>query len=109
MCRGCCCGTLGKHPDTDHDGQLVMLRELAATLPGARLSVLGCMGLCQYSNLVVVRPASGAGLVWLGGMLDAQVIEELCQWLRSGGLVADMPMGLAAHVMHDGTSAAGAA
>ncbi len=27
VCRGCCCGTLRKHPDVDHDAQLVDLTE----------------------------------------------------------------------------------
>lgn len=109
VCRGCCCGTIDKHPETDHRGQLAILQELTEAMPGAQLSVLGCLGHCEHSNLVVVRPFSGAGLVWFAKMLDTEVTEELCRWLRSGAAPVDMSESLAVHVVHDGRSTAATA
>lgn len=108
-CRGCCCGSPAKHPDTDHQSQLAALRELAESLPGGRLSVLRCLGRCEHSNLVVVSPASGEGLIWFGAVLEPEVVDELGCWLRSGGDPAAMSSGLAAHVVHDATVTEGTA
>ena len=30
LCRGCCCGTVEKRPDVDHEAQRVRLHALAA-------------------------------------------------------------------------------
>ncbi len=109
VCRGCCCGNTAKHPEVDHDAQLETLRALVDSLPGAQLSVLRCMGRCDLSNLIVVRPRSGAGLLWMAHMLDSGVIDGLGEWLRRGGDPATMPVALAGHVVHNGTSEAGAA
>lgn len=57
VCRGCCCGTTRKHPDTDHGRQLAMLAEAVAAIPGARLRTVGCLDLCRSSNVIAVGPA----------------------------------------------------
>lgn len=54
VCRSCCCGTTRKHPYIDHDRQLALLR-WAAYDAGSVLRVSGCQGICQFSNLVVLR------------------------------------------------------
>lgn len=84
MCRGCCCGTLRKHPDVDHDGQLDMLR------CAAPVQVAACLNTCDRSNVVVVQPTPlarrlGARPVWLGGMLDDDVVETVADWAAAGG------------------------
>lgn len=101
VCRGCCCGTRGKHPEVDHDRQLGRLR---AEVPG-RLRVSGCLDLCDDSNVVVVCPSAvgrrtGARPVWLVDILDDRLVTEIVQWVRAGGPgVADLPAGLGEHAV----------
>lgn len=95
MCRGCCCGTVRKHPDTDHDAQLAALR--AAAGPAGRVRVTDCLDACAHSNVVVVSPsaqgrAAGARPVWLEGVLGAEATAEVVDWVEAGGPgVADPP------------------
>lgn len=96
MCRGCCCGTVRKHPDTDHDAQLAALRAAAGSV-GARVRVVDCLDACSHSNVVVVSPSAqgravGARPVWLEGVLDENVTAEVAAWVEAGGPgVADPP------------------
>jgi hypothetical protein len=102
VCRGCCCGTRAKHPDTDHAGQLAALR---AALSGTavRLRIVECLDACEHSNVVIVSPgASGRRAegrpVWLGGVLGRDPIEEIAAWAAAGGPgVADPPGTLDLH------------
>lgn len=97
VCRGCCCGTTGKHPGFDHHGQVDRLR---AAHDQVRTSK--CLNACDQSNVVVVQPApearrGGARPVWLAGVLDAEVEARVVEWVRAGGPgVAPMPPALAA-------------
>jgi hypothetical protein len=94
VCRGCCCGTVAKHPDVDHDAQLASLRD---ALPvGARLWVVDCLGACDRSNVVVVR--RGGRRRWFGEVLDEADSAELGAWLAapSGAPDARLPVRLAA-------------
>lgn len=87
VCRGCCCGTAGKHPGVDHDGQLDRLR---SAIGPDRVQVADCLDSCDYSNVVVVRPAkaareAGARPVRLGGILTDEAVESVVEWVLSGG------------------------
>jgi (2Fe-2S) ferredoxin len=103
VCRGCCCGTPGKHPDVDHAWQLGRLRAAVATT--GRLRVSGCLDLCDDSNVVVVCPSAvgrrtGARPVWLVDILDDQLITEIVEWIGAGGPgVADPPPRLGQHAV----------
>ena len=90
VCRGCCCGTERKHPETDHDAQL------AAISAVARTRVVDCVDECAHSNIVVVRPGDGTS-VWLGGILDPAATSALCDWLAAGA-TSPMPAVLQGHV-----------
>ena len=86
VCRGCCCGTEGKHPDLDHAALLSRLRDQA----GYWTRVSGCLGPCERSNVVVVLPGrqarrSGAQPVWLGWILDDGATDAIAAWARAGG------------------------
>ncbi|GLH96991.1 hypothetical protein [Phytohabitans aurantiacus] len=102
VCRGCCCGTVSKHPDVDHDGQLRELRAAAGQQHRVRAS--DCLNACEQSNVVVVQPApaarrAGARPVWLGGILDDTTVSAIAQWLSAGGPgVAALPEPLTAHM-----------
>jgi (2Fe-2S) ferredoxin len=86
LCRGCCCGTDGKHPEVDHGAQRRAL-EAAARRSGARLVVADCLDACDRSNVVVVRPR-GRGTprpVWLGDVLDDERTSAVAAWASAGG------------------------
>jgi len=102
VCRGCCCGTLRKHPDVDHQAHLDLLRGRSSRLFRVRV-VNDCLGPCLQSNVVVVTPSprgrsAGGRPVWLGLVLDAEVIEDIAAWADAGGPgVADLPAVLGLH------------
>jgi len=86
VCRGCCCGT-AKHPGTDHEAQVAAFRA------ACRTRVVGCLGECSQSNVIVVRRPSGERL-WLGHVVSAASTAALCAWIAAGARV-DMPPELA--------------
>jgi hypothetical protein len=102
VCRGCCCGTGEKHPGIDHEGQLSALREGVGV---ENVSVANCLDSCDYSNVVVVRPAppartQGARPVWFGGVLTEDATQDILAWVAAGGPGrADMPDGLVTRVI----------
>ena len=77
ICRGCCCGTERKHPEVDHDGQIV------AISARARARVVDCVGECAHSNVVIVHSGDGPS-VWLGGINNPAITSALCEWLGAG-------------------------
>ncbi|GIG56720.1 hypothetical protein Lfu02_10920 [Longispora fulva] len=99
VCRGCCCGTARKHPDTDHDAQLDALRAGLAGVAVVR-AVPDCLGPCERSNVVVVGPspagrAAGGRPAWLGGVLDEGTVAAIADWVALGGPgVAEPPRAL---------------
>ncbi|MEV0595588.1 (2Fe-2S) ferredoxin domain-containing protein [Nonomuraea cavernae] len=103
LCRGCCCGTAKKHPDVDHEDQPDRLRRKLT--PPFRIRVVAdCLGPCAHSNVVIVTPspegrAAGGRSVWLGFVLDEQVIDDIAAWVDTGGPgIADLPAILDLHV-----------
>ncbi|WP_305707957.1 (2Fe-2S) ferredoxin domain-containing protein [Nocardioides sp.] len=109
VCRGCCCGTVEKHPEVDHDGQLATLRE---GLPAdSRVVVADCLSACERSNVMVVSPTrearrAGARPVWLEQVLDPGAVTAVVDWVRAGGPGrSDVPAALASYVGVDGDPA----
>lgn len=88
VCRDCCCGTVRKHPDVDHDAQLDQLR---TGLEGdGRLVVSECLLACERSNVMVVTPApgarnGGARPVWLSQVLTGEHTQAVVDWVSAGG------------------------
>lgn len=87
----------------DHDG---LLDRLTSQVSGAsKVSVSSCLLACEQSNVVVVTPGStgrrsGGRPVWLGGVLDATVVDAIAAWVNRGGPgLAALPGSLAAHEM----------
>lgn len=101
VCRGCCCGDPGKHPGTDHAGQLARLRA-AAERSGGRFAVRTstCLGPCGQANIVVVQPsrdgrARGGRPAWVGFALDDASLDDVLHWAEAGGPgVAEPPAAL---------------
>lgn len=102
LCRGCCCGTLAKHPDFDHAGQLAQLR--AGVVGCARVRVSDCLDACEHSNVIVITPSpagrqAGARPVWLGEVLEQDTTADVAAWIAAGGPgLADPPDALNPHV-----------
>jgi hypothetical protein len=87
LCRGCCCGTPGKHPRVDHDAQEEVLADAVRDHPDVELRVVDCLDECERSNVVVLRGASGRPAdrdTWLGGLLGERPTTALADWLRDG-------------------------
>ena len=103
LCRGCCCGTVKKRPDVDHERQRTRLHALAATAAIA-LRETDCLGPCDSANVMVVNPtpeARGAGgrPVWFGEVSDDQ-LDLVLGWIDEGGPgTAPLPVGLESHVV----------
>ena len=87
LCRGCCCGTLDKHPEVDHEGQRRLLENAVEQQPGMELRIIDCLDECDRSNVAVVRrvgmPARERD-TWLGGLLTDRATEALAGWLSDG-------------------------
>lgn len=81
VCRDCCCGTVRKHPDVDHAAQEEALRAAAAE-GGGRLIRTKCLGVCERSNVIVVKGASTT--FWFGGVLAPKQTEAVLAFIRSG-------------------------
>jgi predicted metal-binding protein len=87
LCRSCCCGTIEKHPRTDHDAQRDALLGCGEA-DGVRVRVVDCLDHCDRSNVVLVRDFRGGRRrhdTWLGGVLDPATTERLVTWVRDGG------------------------
>ncbi|MGQ0623207.1 MAG: (2Fe-2S) ferredoxin domain-containing protein [Sporichthyaceae bacterium] len=91
LCRGCCCGTRRKHPDTDHAWQLERLLAAARTCGGqVEVRATECLDYCAAGNIIVINPsgvgrAHGAKPVWLGFVLDDARLEPIIDWVLAGG------------------------
>ncbi|MGW4895471.1 (2Fe-2S) ferredoxin domain-containing protein [Kitasatospora sp. NPDC004240] len=97
VCRGCCCGTREKHPEVDHAAQFERLRE--AVGDRGRVRAVKCLDVCAHSNVVVVGPsgegrAAGGRPVWLGWVLQDDMIDEIAEWVGAGGPGVAEPPGL---------------
>jgi hypothetical protein len=93
VCRDCCCGTVRKHPDVDHEAQLNHLRvglDDGQVAHSGRLVVSQCLLACERSNVMVVTPApsarnGGARPVWLSSVLTDEQTYAVIEWVRAGG------------------------
>ena len=82
LCRDCCCGTERKHPEVDHAAQERELREAAAD-GGGRVIRTRCLGVCEHSNVVVIKTAERTH--WFGGALTPEQTRLLTEFVRSAG------------------------
>lgn len=92
LCRGCCCGTARKHPDTDHQQQERILAAAGSRCPTARVRTVGCLGPCSYSNVVVIRPIGSSGeRTWLGRINTLAQTLSLSAWIEAGADLDSLP------------------
>lgn len=78
VCRGCCCGTLDKHPGTDHQHHVRVLAEAAAAF-----GVTSCLGQCRWSNVVVAVDERTGEQHWFARMLADADVVLVAAWLRA--------------------------
>ncbi len=99
MCRDCCCGTTGKHPRVDHDGQLDAIEAAVGQRGDVTLQVVDCLDECDRSNVVVLRRSglrTAERDTWLGGVLTDRATQALAGWITDGaeGPLPDAVAGL---------------
>jgi hypothetical protein len=95
LCDDCCCGTQRKHPGIDHARIRDRLAGAAASTGGRSRSV-GCLGVCERSNVVVVKTPH-AGSLWVGEVLEEPLVAELEAWIRQGAPLP-VPSEVAGHL-----------
>jgi len=88
VCRGCCCGSAGKHPDTDHHAQIEQLRTRLGDRH--RVRIVDCLDLCAQSNVVVIQPSAagrraGGRPTRLGWILHPDALDDAADWIWAGG------------------------
>lgn len=88
VCRGCCCGTIQKHPGITNAEHLDRLRRALRGRADVRVS--DCLGPCERSNVVVVSPSrqgrlDGGRPAWFGFVLGEDAIDDLAGWVAAGG------------------------
>ena len=88
MCRGCCCGTVRKHPLVDHDTIADVLEHTAG--PDVEVVRVDCLWACDLSNVVVVNPSAqarrqGARPAWLAKVNTVERACAVADWVRRGG------------------------
>ncbi|MGW6915750.1 (2Fe-2S) ferredoxin domain-containing protein [Kitasatospora sp. NPDC054939] len=97
VCRDCCCGSVRKHPEVDHAAQLERLRQAVGSAGTVR--AVKCLDVCEKSNVVVVGPSregreAGGRPVWLGWVLQDDMVDEVAEWVHAGGPGIAEPPGL---------------
>jgi hypothetical protein len=95
LCDACCCGTERKHPGVDHAAIRERLGS-AAELAGGRSRRVDCLGVCERSNVVVVKSRS-SGTFWVGEVLDEPVVAALESWIGRGAPLP-LPANVLSHV-----------
>lgn len=78
MCRGCCCGDINKgKPEVPVEWLKQEWRQ-KGLLRNIQLTISGCLGPCDLSNVVSI--SSPAGSVWLGNIRHFQQYADLVDW-----------------------------
>ena len=78
ICMGCCCGRIDKgHPAVPVDWLKEQWRKRA--LPKSiHLTISGCLGPCDASNVVLLL--FGSEQIWLGGIHQFSHYEAIIDW-----------------------------
>ncbi|GAA4737456.1 hypothetical protein GCM10023350_21830 [Nocardioides endophyticus] len=88
LCRGCCCGTVRKHPDIDHDAIAALLESSIGEQ--STLARVDCLWACDLSNVVVVNPSpagreAGARPAWVPHVNTPARARLVARWVLDGG------------------------
>jgi hypothetical protein len=99
VCSGCCCGRTDKGKPSIPIEWLKMNWKKEGLLKSIQLTIAGCLGPCDLTNVVYV--ISPTNQVWLGGITEDSQYEALFEWARSSakaGVLLDLPEVFNSHV-----------
>lgn len=92
MCRGCCCGDISRgKPEAPVEWLKNEWRALGL-LKTVQLTISGCLGPCDLSNVVTVSDSSGS--TWLGNIRDLRQYQTLVDWAsasKEAGYLLSLP------------------
>ena len=78
MCRGCCCGNTDRgKPEVPVEWLKVEWRRMGL-LKNVQLTISGCLGPCDLSNVVTISDFSGS--IWLGNIRHLYQYQALVDW-----------------------------
>lgn len=93
MCRGCCCGDVAKgKPEVPVDWLKSEWRRLGL-LKNIQLTISGCLGPCDLSNVVNITDREGQ--IWLGNIREMHQYEILIDWAarsKEAGRLLPLPL-----------------
>lgn len=100
VCQGCCCGRTDKgHPEVPVDWLKSEWRK--RELPKkVHLSISGCLGPCDASNVVLLMFGNEA--LWLGGLDQIDQYRQIVEWASDcarRGALQPLPHALARYRM----------
>jgi hypothetical protein len=91
ICQGCCCGKTDKGKPPVPVTELKLKWKGAHLLPKVQLTISGCLGPCDVSNVACVLTRDG--VTWLGGLTRAEDYEALFEWaLRVHAIGRPIPL-----------------
>jgi len=100
VCNGCCCGATQKDlPEAPVEWLKDEWRR-RGLLKRFQLTVSGCVGPCDVSNVVVVNSETGSR--WLGNISDLNQYRSLVEWaVRSVdvGHLLELPLEFKEHLL----------
>lgn len=92
VCSGCCCGRTDKGKPAIPMEQLKSGWKQAGLLRTIQLTITGCLGPCDLTNVVSIL--SPGKQIWLGGITEASQYEALLAWAKASaeaGELLDLP------------------
>jgi predicted metal-binding protein len=81
VCKGCCCGRPDKGQPALPEERLRQVWKKEKLMKTIQLTVSGCLGPCDVSN--VVQVITSEGTVWYGSLNDEAQYEALITWARA--------------------------
>jgi cobaltochelatase CobN len=101
VCNGCCCGRTEKgHPEVPLEWLKAEFKA-RKLIRNVQLSISGCLGPCDLSNVVSVLTVDG-GMMWFGNLTEHWQYESLMDWasaVKDAQRVLDLPEWMEAHRM----------
>ena len=92
LCRGCCCGETSRGKPEVPVQWIKEQWKSRGLLKTVQLTISGCLGPCDLSNVVAVHSASEH--FWLGNFHEFQQYSDLLEWAeqcRNAGQLLPLP------------------
>ena len=96
MCLGCCCGNTARGKPMVHVDWLKQEWRHRGLMKNIQLTIGGCLGPCDLSNVIAISDASGS--VWLGNIAHMHQYRGLVDWAsqsKVAGILLPLPEELA--------------